>query len=424
MVLFAMTPDRRAGGHRRNAAVAVAVVALGTGCGSRTGLDAESPAPAEDSGPPPPEGQCRVAPKPTPPIEVTIGPAVSPSSVVPPGPVLASDGCSYAAIWATQGPDTEVHAVRLRVVDGQWRSSPLVTVASVGDFLPSTWIAWTGARYVLAWTDGTSAVNLRVMSEDGTLLGDKVRAFGIPPTSYIDGLQASEDGVVRLGLSYDSTPYQSRGDYAKVTTDGRVLVAPRLVTLAGEETWGPGPGLSFVFEPGGPHHALSVNRVPSSAPNREYLVLSTFDDDGNVTASSTLTTRSLLGGLQMTSSAIAVVGVDVYGTWTTLRESASTLATYLRDVTRDTTIELVGSGPPEIVSLGSTALGILMTPPTPSSGDLGFAVLRGDTLGPRTVIASRDALAGGASYAICSGKETVAIAWSTTRSVFFTIVGQ
>ena len=73
---------------------------LGAACGSRTGLESNTVAEAgvEDSDAPPPPGVCPAAPKPTRPIAISLGAAVSPFSVVGGGPILASAGCSFAAI--------------------------------------------------------------------------------------------------------------------------------------------------------------------------------------------------------------------------------------------------------------------------------------------------------------------------------------
>ena len=137
-------------------------------------------------------------------------------------------------------------------------------------YLPSTWIAWNGSAYVLAWNDGSN-FHLRVMEEDGTLVGDSVRLFASPPTSDLQGMEADEDGVVRLGLSLNLTPYQPRGSYAKVTVDGRVIVAPTPITPPGQSINGPGAGIAFRLTPDVPHEALAVSSGPSSSPAIEQL---------------------------------------------------------------------------------------------------------------------------------------------------------
>jgi hypothetical protein len=375
-----------------------------------------------DSGVEPPPGACPAAPKPARPIAISLGAAVSPFSVVGGGPVLASAGCSFAAIWATQGDATEVHAMTLRVVDGAWRASPLISVASTGCYLPSTAIAWNGSAYVLAWND-VSNFNLRVMAEDGTLVGDPVRLFASPPTSDLRGMEASEDGVVRLGLSLDFTLYQPRGSYAKVTVDGRVIVAPTPITPPGQSINGPGAGISFRLTPDGPHEALAVSSEPSSSPSIEQLTSIEFDDEGNVTGTTTLSTRSSANGfLSIGSTALAVLGPEVYGAWSVMDESGTVRASYVDDLDGGTPIRIPESGPPEIVGLGSSTLGVFTTPASSSGHELGLVLVNGATVGPRTTVAASSEIGLGTFVATSAGKETVAVGWATLGAVYFTIV--
>jgi hypothetical protein len=375
-------------------------------CGSRSGLLTGQ---VTDSGEPPVTTHRCTAPPPAEPLPVSQGQQMVDRAV------LTSSGCSYAVVWAGMGPmggDTLIEAAIIRVVDGAWQTLPPVVVADAGNDLADAWIAWSGTEYVVLWDDGSN-LNLRLMAEDGTFPGAPTTLFPFPPTSYLEGVAASEDGVVRLGVGLAVEPYLPKGYFAKVTVTGDVLLPPTLVTPPAQST-----GAAFLLEGPGRHLVLSAGDEPPAAT--EYLTLSAFDDDGTVSEATPLAT-SMSSFYQVGDQAITTVGPDLYYAWS---ESSGNppFATYLDDVTRGTRLKLPPGGTPDIAPLGDLTLGVL-TIPEGSQTEVGFlSVKDGAARGPPLSVYANASLLSANSFWISPGKESVGVAWNTDSAVYFTVV--
>jgi hypothetical protein len=394
------------------------LLVLGASCGARTGLsvgglvDASADAPVPNDA-----GQERAASSDAPRGLCGAPDPGKPFAFLRPvafGGGIATSGCTFAGTWV-ENPDRPglvVDAVLLRVEDGAWTASKVVTVAEASVNALSSFIVWDGSEYVVAWTDG--ALFVRRLSVDGTLLGPAVRVFDLTQDGNIQDIQLDADGVIDVGLFNDpAVRFEYHSYFARLRADGTVTLPPTEVvpSSAGDLT------IAFRFGSGGSNDLLWLGGNGSS----EKVYLSTFDDTGKVLGTNELFWRgskdAVFGG-----QAFATLGGDsVFGFWT-----VSTNRVEIRSPSAGARVDVHGGYTPALANLSGGELGVLV--PTQFEGPTDFVLWFVDGTGGtgrvdgHTRFHGRGSGDGPLVYALAGGMGSFGVLWTDNPGAYFDII--